>query len=457
MIAWMLYTVLVSACLLVAASAAEWLLRLRRLPVRIAWIIAAMSCVVFAGVARFRPAPTTRTVSQTVDLSTLALVQSGMQTVQRSVPASADLLIAGAAIIAAFVVALSFALAYLRLHRARRRWPTVDLHGKQVRLSADVGPVVIGVARAEIVVPRWVVGRSTDEQRLIVEHEASHVSARDPLLLCAGCALAAIMPWNPALWMILSRLRLAIELDCDARVLRRGSSPRAYGTLLVDVAEHARPLRFASLALSDAASHLQRRIVAMESRRISHPIVRGACVALVGLAGLLAACEAKVPTSADIARMDASSAEQSVKAIGLARNDSSEVWMVDGRRVSALAAKAIVPDSIATVSVTGVDGKTPVTMSIRTNRRGAGADEHSELPAIVMRPSHDEGSPLELRPVPDKDQPVLIIDGKRAAFSALKSLDRAKIEAVEVVKGPNAIQAYGADAKNGVIVIRTKS
>jgi len=35
-------------------------------------------------------------------------------------------------------------------------------------------------------------------------------------------------------------------------------------------------------------------------------------------------------------------------------------------------------------------------------------------------------------------------------------LDRTQIEAIEVLKGPSAIKDYGGDAKNGVIVVKTK-
>jgi outer membrane receptor for ferrienterochelin and colicin len=38
----------------------------------------------------------------------------------------------------------------------------------------------------------------------------------------------------------------------------------------------------------------------------------------------------------------------------------------------------------------------------------------------------------------------------------MKALDRSRIAAIEIIKGPSAIREYGDDAKRGVIVIRTK-
>src|SRR5262249_56789106 len=104
------------------------------------------------------------------------------------------------------------------------------------------GPVVTGLVRPEIVVPRWMLQRAPSEQRVVLAHEAEHVRAGDALLLATASAAVILMPWNPALWYMLSRVRLAVELDCDARVLRGGVAAMAYGTLLIDLAEQALPL-----------------------------------------------------------------------------------------------------------------------------------------------------------------------------------------------------------------------
>ena len=56
------------------------------------------------------------------------------------------------------------------------------------------------------------------------------------MLIAAAAWAVALFPWNPALWLIVKRLRLAIEIDCDARVLAgRRSDVRDYGMLLLTV------------------------------------------------------------------------------------------------------------------------------------------------------------------------------------------------------------------------------
>jgi hypothetical protein len=71
------------------------------------------------------------------------------------------------------------------------------------------------------------------------------------------------MPWNPAMWYALRRLRTAIEVDCDRRVLRAFPDVRRYGALLVDVARRAVGSSLAVAGFSERAAPLARRIQAM--------------------------------------------------------------------------------------------------------------------------------------------------------------------------------------------------
>jgi beta-lactamase regulating signal transducer with metallopeptidase domain len=47
------------------------------------------------------------------------------------------------------------------------------------------------------------------------------------------------MPWNAAMWWLLRRLCLAVEMDCDNRVVSRLGNANAYGELLLKVAQAA--------------------------------------------------------------------------------------------------------------------------------------------------------------------------------------------------------------------------
>src|SRR3954468_627315 len=103
---------------------------------------------------------------------------------------------------------------------------------------------------------------------LVLRHEEEHRAARDPYLLFASAIAVALMPWNLALWLQAKRLRLAIEMDCDARVLRAHPSPERYGLLMLTIAQRRSiaPLMFAPM-LSEPATNLERRILAMRNRK----------------------------------------------------------------------------------------------------------------------------------------------------------------------------------------------
>src|SRR5205807_9649646 len=85
--------------------------------------------------------------------------------------------------IASGALLLLLALVHLRYSRLRRRWPRAEISGATVRVSANYGPGVIGVARPEIVVPRWLLHRPASEQAIVITHEREHLRAGDPLLL----------------------------------------------------------------------------------------------------------------------------------------------------------------------------------------------------------------------------------------------------------------------------------
>jgi len=104
-----------------------------------------------------------------------------------------------------------------------------------------------------------------------------------------------LAPWNPALWWQWKRLRLAVEMDCDARVLAQGRSAAAYGQLLLEVGRRRATHLLGAAALGEPASFLESRI-----RRMLSGLPRwrwaGVTVALVvTAAAIIGACEAPRP------------------------------------------------------------------------------------------------------------------------------------------------------------------
>jgi outer membrane receptor protein involved in Fe transport len=54
------------------------------------------------------------------------------------------------------------------------------------------------------------------------------------------------------------------------------------------------------------------------------------------------------------------------------------------------------------------------------------------------------------------EPPIIFLNGERITEAQMKALDKETIKSVEVLKGPKAVEKYGPDAVNGVILITLK-
>lgn len=471
MLLWMTYAVLIGGLTALAAVAVDRAARLVRIPTRWVWAAAILLAVGLSmrspeidgsfdvatfgvssndlaghvpaatgdwfATARWRLAETARRL----DVARV-LRLSGVSTIGRV----DDRYAIGAWIALSTMLALAFVMVHARLGLARSRWPRAELHGAPVRLSTRVGPAAIGLLRSEIVVPAWLLARSSTEQRMAIAHESSHKRARDPQLLGAAWIALILFPWNPALWLMVSRLRLAIEVDCDRRVLREGASPSAYGSLLVSVAELASPLRPSALALADDSSHLKTRILAMDAHLPKFGRTRAGLAALIGAIAVLAACEAKEPTAAEVDAMTGASAEKAAHQMGVLRAaDTGVAYVVDSVRVSPETARRLGSDQILTMKVRR-DGNTSPEINITTKH-----DLARVIPDTGIMPG------LARRALGDTTV-AWFLNGVRVDYaSEIRRLDGNNIESVEVLKGPAAAAEYGTPPGQKVIAIRTKS
>jgi len=136
------------------------------------------------------------------------------------------------------------------------------VEGVPVIVTDNLGPATAGMWRSQVLMPRWALALPTVQRRYVVRHEDEHRRSRDVALLGAASVLVALMPWNFALWWQLRRLRLAVEMDCDARVVASLGDPAGYGELLLTVATaSSRGPRLQPALLG--AGLLERRLVAL--------------------------------------------------------------------------------------------------------------------------------------------------------------------------------------------------
>jgi TonB family protein len=163
--------------------------------------------------------------------------------------------------------------AAIQLRTVTRSGTPAVVDGEPVLLSTSFGPATVGWRTPRIVLPSWVPTLDAPLRALVLAHERAHRDARDPRLLWAAALATALVPWNVGVWWIARRLRLAVELDCDARTLAAlpGSpvvAQRVYARLLLFMAQHVpvtpAPQRFAftrlASAMASSRSHLATRI-----------------------------------------------------------------------------------------------------------------------------------------------------------------------------------------------------
>ena len=271
MVAWMLYAALVALALSTAAFMAERAAKGRGAPTRWLWItsmcasLAVPILMAFASIrlpARFSGGAT----SSSLLLSDATSIRTPLTQIHLDqVPVyglsiSIDNVAVGLWVSASVLMALTLSLGIAWLARRKRGWRKGVLHGERVCIAPDAGPAVIGLIHPRIVVPEWLLSMDRAQQEHALVHERSHLEARDPLVIAVALGLLTLMPWNALLWWQFHRLRRAIEMDCDARVIQGGCDVSAYCETLIYVGQ--KKSRHIPLlpAMSDSVSFLELRI-----------------------------------------------------------------------------------------------------------------------------------------------------------------------------------------------------
>ena len=318
--AWMLYSAIWGLWIAAIAWGTERVMLSGRGPARFVWLVAIVLSIAAPAVAYVAPrnviarveSPgfvvigTSRTIASGGNPRRVQRIETGLRiptiatVVQAASRANRPLGIAWLAFSLGMLAYLGGGA--LRLRLLRRRWHARVVEGTSVLVSDDTGPALVGVLRSTIVVPVWALSLDQDALALMLRHEAEHRAAGDTRTLALAQTLVALMPWNPMLWWQMRRLRLAVEMDCDARVLRGATDVASYGRLLLEFGRGPRAVRFAGVALASHASNLEARIRRMtqraritRARAMTLSVAGGAVAIVVGCQLPAPAPEAKAP------------------------------------------------------------------------------------------------------------------------------------------------------------------
>lgn len=309
MLSWMLYSIVVSLLMGLAALALERSAQIRQRPARWLWA----TCMVASLAILFIPskvsvqipetthadrATSSETLSppQTTAIETSRFTLPIIGTDQTPLSSGVSTLLDWTWRMASTALVLVILASAAHLSWRRRRWDRGLMAGTAVYISEDSGPAVVGFLRPDIVVPRWLTKLSLGEQELVIAHERSHLGAYDTQLLIIAVCLLACMPWNPMLWWHLRRLRLAIEIDCDARVVSLGYPVARYGETLITVgARQSASYAMTTMASYGSKSFLEQRIHNMLRKKTRHARVSALALACLGVGFAVCAAEVVPP------------------------------------------------------------------------------------------------------------------------------------------------------------------
>jgi TonB family protein len=264
---WMLSAIVFTAFLALAAWWAERALRAAGKPTRGAWLFALAAGTLWPVLV-----PPLRRWSPTGDPAPVgvALLDAVRIAPDGVTPAGAWAPITDRVLLCMwFAGSVLLLLRYVRVWRAvhalRRTAESRRVDGVEVLVSRDVGPAVVGVRNAAVLLPHAVLELDAPLRALVLRHEEEHRRARDTWLLLALAMCVAAMPWNVALWWIAHRARLALEVDCDARVLAGGGNATRYVQVLLLAAQRTSAAPLTPMLVA-SRTHLERRIMAMQER-----------------------------------------------------------------------------------------------------------------------------------------------------------------------------------------------
>ena len=515
-IAWIGYCLLISGLLALAAFASERALGHFRKPVRWAWFAAIAGSVTVPVIAFFAPGLLpgfgVSSAAPGVGLGGLAVATaSGLPTEAAAPVGGFDAAAAGAVLGWGWLLMAVAMVGYLgrvygRLRSEMRTWKPGRVAGSPVMISDERGPAVVGIRHSVVVIPKWIPELEDRLLRLVFLHEREHQRAGDHRLFAAAVTALVVMPWNPLVWWQVSRLRLAIEFDCDRRVLRRGESPRDYADALITVGSRVSGSLLAAAAFAERKPAVERRL-----RRMTEPPASMRLFRTLGASGLAMVAVLFVlgcpgpesgmnapdsPTATVIPPSEASDWVPPVvpgeEAVG--RGDRPSFIAFD--RPPVLQNAGEVGDALRQAYPTdlrdaGIGGRVEIWLYIDTSgmvrntelKTSSGSDVLDAAAADVgatmrFEPAMNRDQPTDVWvaqwitfqiggdadapparrfSVTDEDAPLIIVDGViQSEGRSLEDLGSLDIDHVEIIKGPKAVELYGERASNGVIEITTK-
>src|SRR5256885_4275890 len=189
---WMIYTVLLAACVAVGAQAFELMARRLARPTRWIWAFALIASVGMSEVARSWPLGILTYVLPRAEsapwlTAPAAAFFQAYNPLDRWNPLLAAALWTSSALVGAF-----FAVSMARLVQRRRGWRAPVAGGHAVLGSGSDGPAGVGLGRGTILLPRWAPAAGAPLREVMLLHELRPPPARHSPLLPLALGVAPL-------------------------------------------------------------------------------------------------------------------------------------------------------------------------------------------------------------------------------------------------------------------------
>ncbi len=288
-----------------------------------------------------------------------------------------------------------------------------------------------------------------EDSNAILIHEMAHIRKRHSIDLLITDVCIIFQWFNPAAWLFKQELQNIHEYQADEAVLDKGINAKQYQLLLI---KKAAGTRLYSMANSFNHSKLKKRITMMLKEK-SNPWVRLKYLYVLPVAAIAITAFARPEISNELKEISA------VKVNDLA-------GIVEKKNVEI---KPEVEDTIVITAdeliTTGETDKGISKITLKGYRTtGLMTDSVIELTTSI---SEDEGKEIrlafeksdtfikitEMPKIGGINSPLYVVDGK-----VEKSLpgNPESIHSISVLKDDRAIEIYGMNARNGVIIVHTK-
>ena len=300
-----------------------------------------------------------------------------------------------------------------------------------------------------------------DNSQTILSHEKAHIHMNHSMDMILFDLFTIFFWFNPFSWLLKREIQTVHEYMADEQVLNNGIDAKQYQYLLIrkSVGEH----KFA-LANNFRERNLHKRITMMTktktSKRMKWNYVFALPVLFLSITALSAPkLNAKVVASDPPVKIEIvghnndtttietdpqikSETKGEIKGITtIAKNGESKIlYIYDGVKMSNEEIGKINPNNIADITV--IKDKSAVEMYGKEGQDGV---------IIINSKDAPKESVIEKKP-------LIIIDGEKMPLGyELNTIKPFDIESISVLKDGGALEQYGEEGRNGVIVITKKT